>query len=134
MGYRMYKNIIAIFFVLAVLISPAGAQMRSVGTTVSGPRSVGGVPYGYYNGYPNTYNNGAQYVNPYNTMYGGYSPYASAYQGQYNYGGMSAPVYGAPQLIRGNLYGINIGGRSSQLILSMWCLQIVLLPVKLVLQ
>ncbi len=112
----MCKYIIVIVLIILPVFSPALAQ--NLAQAISPPRSGGAPVYGYNN---YGYNSGVRYGgypaygNPYNTIYGGYSnPYAPTYEGRYNYGGVSMPVYGPPQLISGNLYGINTGGTPAQ--------------------
>ncbi len=81
-----------------------------------------GEPVYNYNGAPGyipnpgTYYGGYPYTNPYYQNYPGYAnyhyynPYAPTYLGRYNIGGVIQPVFGPPQIINGNWYGINIGG------------------------
>jgi hypothetical protein len=113
----MFKIGLAASIVFTVLnLSPGFAQAQSRG---------GGVPvYGngtyYYNGAPAVYGQGINpYANPYYQTYPNYAnnpyrpnynPYAPTYLGRYNIGGVVQPVYGPPQIINGNWYGINIGG------------------------
>jgi len=105
---------------MVLLISPAFSQNLVPGSrgTFLTPQAVGTPAYGYNNsGYPitNPYGGYPVYNNPYNTVYGGYgNPYYPTYQGRYNFGGISTPVYGPPQLIHDNFYGINAGGTPAQ--------------------
>lgn len=67
-----------------------------------------GYSYGtYYNPYNNPY-----YYHPGGAVYGGYT--YSGYVGRYNIGGVTVPVYGSPQLIAGDYYGMNVGGAPYQ--------------------
>jgi len=125
----------SIFLVFSNIVSsdhdPALASTPGGGGTIITPRTTpfqySGVPSynpGNYGTCPNTYspnpyvpnpyvpNPYGYYYNPTGTVYSG-NPY-SGYVGRYNINGVSIPVYSPPQLISGNLYGINVGGVPSQ--------------------
>ncbi len=88
------------------------------------PGAPGAVPYnaptGYYYGPGNAYHGGYANTNPYYQnypVYGNYpygNPYYSPYVGRYNINGVNIPVFGAPQPLGSNLYGVTYGGAPYQ--------------------
>ncbi len=114
----MSKYLTLTLLLTVIVVHPVFSQNLVPGShsAILTPQSVGTPAYGNY-GYPagNPYGGTPVYNNPYNTMYGGYyNPYYPTYQGRYNIGGISTPVYGTPQLLRDNFYGINAGGMPAQ--------------------
>jgi hypothetical protein len=129
----IYQNVSVFCALFSVFtISPAISQTliaggpSAVGTPVMTPRETGYPTYPGYQAYPAygtpgyapsvNYGYANPYANPYYQHYPGYgvyptyNPYAPTYLGRYNVGGVVTPVFGAPQLINGSYYGINIGG------------------------
>ena len=127
----MYKGCGYLSIVLTVLmvhpvhatgdiLIAAAPSTASATSTVNTPQARG-ESGAYYNGVPNNYYrpgsyNGYGYGNPYYQTYPAYgnspyyNPYAPTYLGRYNIGGVIQPIFGPPQLLNGNLYGVNISG------------------------
>lgn len=128
LGIIMMQPVLAASNNVLIAAGPAAGGTASAVITPQGRSgysyNYNGIPncpgYGsvpYYGGYPygNPYSQnypaygGYPYYNPYNNPYY-YNPYRPTYLGRYNIGGVIQPVFGAPQVIDGNWYGVGIGG------------------------
>ena len=118
----MYRYTAFILYLSLLTISPSLANPVLIASAPGSgaPMATQSIatPYGYAPG--NAYYGGNPNTNPYYQNYPVYrtypngNPYYSPYLGRYNINGATIPVFGAPQPLGSNLYGITYGGSPAQ--------------------